>query len=97
MMLVTFWSTATALLYICLAADVARPPPIEDPPSAKCGPHEFFDPCTGCEADCTNPGPIFCRMVCMPPGRCKCTTGYVRSPDGDCVKPEKCPGATTTS
>ncbi|KAH7714514.1 hypothetical protein AAVH_18112 [Aphelenchoides avenae] len=62
-----------------------------------CGVNEFFDPCTGCEGDCTNLGLIACAAICISPGRCSCIGGYVRSPNGDCVKPEECPGSSGIS
>ncbi|KAH7696708.1 salivary secreted serine protease inhibitor [Aphelenchoides avenae] len=83
----TLASAALALSEVVDPVDVDDSAPV-------CGPHEFFDACTGCEANCTNPGPIACPKICISPGRCRCIEGYVRAPGGDCVKPEECPGSS---
>ncbi|KAH7720368.1 hypothetical protein AAVH_12179 [Aphelenchoides avenae] len=69
-------------------------PPIERSPQP-CGPNEYFNSCGGCEATCDNPGPVMCPLICRHPGQCRCSNGYVRSPDGDCVKAEECPANST--
>ncbi|KAH7696773.1 SWM-1 protein [Aphelenchoides avenae] len=98
---VNMWQVSVLATFVVLfsfveSLSVLRVPPADDSSIQVCDPNEFFDPCSGCEATCTNPGPIVCRRICIRPGRCRCVNGYVRSSEGECIKPEECPGEATT-
>ncbi|XP_055930162.1 zonadhesin-like [Argiope bruennichi] len=56
-----------------------------------CGDNEEFKECgTACPTDCTNPIPKNpCPPICVK--GCFCKPGFIRHPNGKCVRPESCP------
>ncbi|CAG4942750.1 unnamed protein product [Parnassius apollo] len=57
-----------------------------------CGLHKAFRDCGGCEKTCSDPDlscAVPCRMGCF------CEEGYVKHPNGNCVKIEECPEEVT--
>ena len=54
-----------------------------------CTRNETWNECASpCEEVCGNENPEFCAEVCNP--TCECNDGYVRHPDGNCVKVNEC-------
>ncbi|GBM98796.1 Zonadhesin [Araneus ventricosus] len=56
-----------------------------------CGENEEFKECgTACPANCTHPlGQPGCSELCIK--GCFCCEGFLRNPEGKCVRPELCP------
>ncbi|XP_034933688.1 uncharacterized protein [Chelonus insularis] len=55
------------------------------------GPHDVCKPCgTRCPPTCENPGPRVCTKDCAI-NVCECQEGFVRAPNGQCIRPEFCP------
>ncbi|XP_013179793.1 PREDICTED: zonadhesin-like [Papilio xuthus] len=57
-----------------------------------CGPHKVFVKCQVCEKSCSNPQP-HCAGPCR--AGCFCEEGYLKHPNGQCVKPHECPKEVT--
>ncbi|XP_068618089.1 keratin-associated protein 9-3-like [Battus philenor] len=57
-----------------------------------CGAHKVFEKCRLCEKSCNNPNPI-CIGACRT--GCFCEEGYLKHPNGQCVKPQDCPKEVT--
>ncbi|KAK0074419.1 hypothetical protein PV325_008383 [Microctonus aethiopoides] len=68
-----------------------------EPPKQQCplctgGVHDKCVECgTDCPRTCENPNPQACTKRCNL-NVCQCEEGYVRAPDGECVRPSQCPG-----
>jgi hypothetical protein len=75
------------LIAIYAIGFVAAIPP---PPTGECGPNEEYRKCglLACEPSCAHPNPRPCPLVCA--GGCFCKSGYVKSANGQCVRPDEC-------
>ncbi|GMT10175.1 hypothetical protein PFISCL1PPCAC_1472 [Pristionchus fissidentatus] len=64
--------------------------PFACPSNPSCGPNQIYDRCHhGCEASCNDRNPS-CTEQCGP-GGCKCSAGFVRNANLDCIKESTCP------
>uniref|UniRef100_A0AC35F6D9 TIL domain-containing protein n=1 Tax=Panagrolaimus sp. PS1159 TaxID=55785 RepID=A0AC35F6D9_9BILA len=58
-----------------------------------CSENEDFVECSSksrnhCEPSCENPNPQYCTLMCA--DGCDCKEGFVRSPQGKCIKLSEC-------
>lgn len=59
-----------------------------------CDDNEDFKSCgTACEPTCATPNPRFCTEQCIV-NVCQCSAGFVRAPNGKCVRQSSCPLTT---
>ncbi|CAH2093248.1 unnamed protein product [Euphydryas editha] len=63
------------------------------PYQLSCGDHQVYSSCRRCDKTCTDPNPV-CNGSCI--AGCFCDEGYLKGPDGRCIKLKDCPTAEIT-